>query len=234
MDNNNDDDDDDDIENLFKKVAIESEQAMAKIAASMSTHKNNNNNNTDKTTVFDQQQEEQQSRANFIRLREVCLLKKWDNIKPDQLREKVQKEQNVIRTHYITEAELQVPFELREETTARFFLYILKQEGLFNDIYDMEVFTMESTKQQFLLCSTLSRRIDVRCILTGDYVFQLVNSSKVWNPDNMEEKMQFVDGVCKMAHEGPKILGEKVIFRNFYFNILNHPASDPILELNFL
>ena len=211
-------DEEDFVDALFKKVELESKQMIEKLTA-------NRKSNLGITAT---------SSANVLKLREVCLLKKWDRVVEKDVLEKVKTEQNVIRTHYLTQAELEVPYELRETTTSRFFLYTLKQEGLFSDVYNIEVFTLEMTGQQLLLCSTVSRRVDEHRLLTGNYVFQLVDTNKKWNGDNIDSKTRFSDGVCKVRFDGPSILAEKVIFRNFYFDLVDHSARDPLLSLNFL
>jgi hypothetical protein len=217
------DDDPDYIEKFFNTLEKETTEALQKTTIKSADE-------DDKK----QPQVQQVSNANLLRLQEVCLLSKWDKVKPDWIKEKVLKEQNVLHTDWLTEVELLIPFEKRRPTTGRFFLYVFKQEGLFSDIYNIEVFTAQSTMQQFMLCSTLSRRIDTELILTGDYVFQFVNSKTNWTKDNVDDTMKFEEGICRMAHDGPKILSEKVVFRNFYFNIIRHHASNPLLSLNFL
>jgi len=211
----------DHIKELFEKIENETNEAFKKLAVDQSKGGSGNNSNI-------------VTNANMLRLHEICLLKKWEKIKPESIRDKVSTEQNVIRTDWLTEAELLVPLDSRKITNARFFLYLLKQEGLFSDIYNIEVFSSEATKQQFMLCSTVTRRIDEKSILTGDYVFQLVDNHINWNSDNVEDKVKFVDGICKINHDGPKIFSERVIFRNFYFNIVNHSAANPLLSINFL
>lgn len=211
--------DDDFIEKLFQKVDKESKEVIAKLTQNAKQRAPMNAT----------------SNANVLKLREVCLLKKWDRLNDyADVRTRMEQEPNVIRTHYLTQAELELPYEMREVTTARFFLYAFKQEGLFNDIANMDVFTLELTGQQLLLISTMSRRIDEHSLLTGNYVFQLVENTKPWTKQTIENKGKMEEGVCKIMYDGPKVLTEKVIFRNFYFDILKQDAREPLISLNFL
>ena len=169
--------------------------------------------------------------AKNFKLFELTTLKKWDKI-PSVDKNKMLTEPNVRITESMLSGIMIVPFEMRKQTTAKFFLFRLKQEGVFVDLHSTSIFRDELKGDCYLLCITVSRRMSEKALLTGNYLFKLMNDYKESELDSTLKSGECQDNdknVCKKTTEGLRVMHEKCIFLNFFFDIIQHSAADPLM-----
>lgn len=154
---------------------------------------------------------------------EISTLRKWDKIVNGD-RTRMLKENNVMRTDAIMTGKLQVPFQKRKVVTPKFLFYQLRQEGLFSDLLVTRLITHSQTGDPYLVCTTLSKRMSPAAILVGNYIFRLESSDSA----AVES-----EGVCKVVNDGAKILSRTAKLLNFYFDVIQHNAADPIEVIPF-
>lgn len=167
-----------------------------------------------------------------LKLYQVCTLKKWEKVNEND-RNTVIGEGNVKDTDQIMEGIMNVPPAKRKITTAGHFFRNRIEAGLFTDLQATQLFTVEETGDQYLLCATFCRRINVRAILTGNYVFQ-ITEPYIYKEADLDRRCKREPGVCKIQTDALEILTLPAVFCNFFFDVIMHPAADPMLAIEFL
>ena len=153
---------------------------------------------------------------------EISTLGRWDKVRHEKPR--MMAEMNVFNTECIMTGMMEVPFEGRRVTTPRFFLSQLKFEGLFTDVRLPQVITHTETGNTFLICSTVSKRMNPQALLVGNYIFRLEPESAVADqPDQ--------GGITKVLSQGSTVLRRRAIFMNFFFDIIQHHVSEPLVTV---
>jgi hypothetical protein len=170
------------------------------------------------------------AKADLLKLMDMCMTTKWEKVSAD-VRAHVEKEPNVMRTEWVMDGKLNIPLDQRTPLTADFYMHKLRQEGHFSQMQDAQLF-QNDRGHLYLLCVTMSHRVDADNVLTGNYVFRLINPSQKWSQSNFETKVRFADGICKRLADDFEILQETVVLQNFFFNVCLHHVSQPLFSVS--
>jgi hypothetical protein len=219
---------DDDIDKLFAEIEIENK------AFDKASNINNDNIPSGFNKPIGLNDNNNSIAANF-KLFELITLKRWDKI-PNVDKTKMLTEPNVKITEYLMTGIMHVPFEMRKQTTPKFFLFRLKQEGVFNELHSTVIFKDEVKGDSYLLCVSVSRRMNERSILTGNFLFKLnkeFNEDKLNDKNNNNNNNNDNNSVFKKTTDVLKIMYEKCIFLNFFFDIIQHSAAEPLMVIAF-
>lgn len=172
-----------------------------------------------------------------LRLYDVITMGRWVKV-PDDARQMATAEATKDMAVYTTE--LLVAGMLSQERAKRRHhkpqevLSDHEQEGCFEKLIDMEAFQVPDTDKQYVLCTTLARRLDVEHILTGNYVFLLVNGgSRVYAKDTVDTRVATENSVRKIVVDGYAILRETAVLENFFFEHIAWRTDIPLTERKY-
>ena len=158
--------------------------------------------------------------SDTLRLFDVRTMERWAKVPKDRL--KAVQADNAVQTAWLLADAMQcTALADRKRRTAQNVLLDHEQEGCFENLLELEAFQMPVTNEQFLLCTTLVRRLDVEHILTGNYVFWLVDGgTRAYVGETIAMRAPADHSVRKIAVEGYAILRERAVFVNFFFEHL--------------
>jgi hypothetical protein len=155
-------------------------------------------------------------------------LKPWEKISAT-MKEHLLKEPNVDKTSMIMTGILNVPIDKRRMVTPRFFLLKQKHRGYFYELQKAKIITQKRTSDNYLLCSTMSRRIDENSILTGNYLFKLIEEPT--REDGTKKEIPQAETIFKSQVDVMQVFLKNATFYNFYFEVIEHGSAEPSEDL---
>ena len=143
----------------------------------------------------------------------------------------IERERKVLMLEMWISAALRVPLERRVPTTPSSVVMNPAHEGMLYHIIEVHPFQISSSSEQMLLCTTLVERIDAFSILTGNFVFLLLDGgSRRWTTDNIADTMPG-EGVVRHNISDYGVLRERAVLVNFYFDDVPWSTHIPVTEM---
>ena len=167
--------------------------------------------------------------ADALHLFESLTLKRWDKVRATH-RPVCMEDPSVGVTNLLVDALMASPLAKRPVSTPQFVLVQHDSEGCFRDMLAMDVFGVGTDR--YLLCTTLIKYIDPENILTGCYVFMLIDAPR-WTHSNVETRAPSEPGIINMAPEKFQVMKERARLANFFFECLPWKLTTPLPKMTF-
>lgn len=165
-----------------------------------------------------------------IKLYEVRSLQPWERV-PCATKESALQERVVFRLDCVMTGAL---CSIRMTTTPRLYLREIKQMGMISDLCSMKVFKTPAAPDIYFLCSAMVRRLDAATLLSGNFLFRFISPKKEWREDTIHDTVKYDEAIAKVTCDGVEVMQEEVVLESFFFDIVAHAVSLPMLQLNFL
>ena len=144
-------------------------------------------------------------------------------------------ENNIVLTlERLVTSTMEIGEHQRKALVGAFYLRCIMELGIFTELYMLELLENSNTKTKdtYFVCSANVNRINLDTILIGNFVFRIVNPTKIWTKDNVETKRRAADDVGKREKVMMEILTEKVVLVNFFFDTAKVHISQPLYKLD--
>ena len=171
--------------------------------------------------------------SDALRLFDVVTLARWAKVPADRLAF-ARGDMSVYTAELYADATLCQPRAKRRVLTPHTVMVHHEQSGCFECLLEIEAFQVPGTGEQYLLCTTLNRRLDVESILTGGYVFCLVDGgTRTYAGMAVHERSASAPGVLRIAIDGFAILRERAVLVNFFYEYLPWRADMPLPDKKY-
>ena len=166
-----------------------------------------------------------------LHLYEAVTLGRWDKV-PSHIRPMCVDNESVLVMDTLVDGLMAAPLQSRPVWTPHMVLCMHEQEGAFRDLLTLEVFCTVATRDRYLMCTTLSRRLNVDSILTASYVFLLIDAA-AWTQANVDTRAAPEQGIVKLGVQGFQVLKEKARLANFFYEYLPWKVSTALPSMKY-